>query len=236
MHISRTCFFLLGFAALFVLSACNRTDEVHNIKKRINEIAQSSAPEEDFHGVPPQGIGGDPLLNRQKNRNVPPIKIENYSVAQIATIPSQKLERTNDDTRKYWSDGVKAYVEKWENKGVVVEGYFVKSRMSGSESANGNSKTYRDIHTWITGERNVDKRTGIIAEITPRWAEKNPMWKSKTFEKLSVKRSHVRITGWLMWDEEHPDEVGKSRSSLWEIHPVTKIEVERDGQWVEFGK
>src|SRR5688500_3800629 len=138
MHISRTAYFLLGVIGFFVLYSCNRADELPGIKRRINEIAQRSAPQEQFHGIPPEGIGGDPILNRQKNRNISPIKIETYSVAQIATMPSQKLEGTQKETRKYWSTEAKAYAEKWENKGVMVEGYLVKARKSGPESANGN--------------------------------------------------------------------------------------------------
>ena len=232
MHISRKFFLVLGFTCFF-LSSCNRSDELHGIKKHINEIAQNSAPQEDFGGVPPEGIGGDPISNKQKNRNIQPIKIEMYSVAQIASIPSQKLEGTEKDSRKYWSAEAKAYAEKWENKGVMVEGYLVKARQTGPESANGNSKTHRDIHCWITTDRRVNKREGIIAEVTPRWLAKNPGWTVENLDKLAMKRSHVRITGWLMWDEEHPDEVGKSRGSQWEIHPITKFEIERGGQWVE---
>jgi hypothetical protein len=35
-----------------------------------------------------------------------------------------------------------------------------------------------------------------------------------------------------MLDPEHPDQVGKTRGTIWEIHPVMKIEVEQDGKWV----
>jgi len=36
-----------------------------------------------------------------------------------------------------------------------------------------------------------------------------------------------------MMDPEHPDQVGKTRKTLWEIHPVLKIEVFSGGQWRE---
>jgi hypothetical protein len=46
----------------------------------------------------------------------------------------------------------------------------------------------------------------------------------------------IRITGWMMFDQEHPDQLHVTqqhpiiRGSLWEIHPVTKIEVSSNGQ------
>jgi hypothetical protein len=34
-------------------------------------------------------------------------------------------------------------------------------------------------------------------------------------------------------DPEHLDDVGKSRATIWEIHPILKIEVLRAGTWQE---
>jgi hypothetical protein len=36
-----------------------------------------------------------------------------------------------------------------------------------------------------------------------------------------------------MFDPEHAAHLGRYRSTLWEIHPITKIEVFKDGQWVD---
>jgi hypothetical protein len=44
----------------------------------------------------------------------------------------------------------------------------------------------------------------------------------------------VRISGWILLDPEHPDQVGKTRATIWEIHPVMKIEVSTGGMWREF--
>ncbi len=223
---------ILSIFCLFI-SACTKSEELPGLKRRINELVQKSAPQEKHDGIPPEGVGGDPLLNRQKNRDVSPMKIETYSIAQLLTIPSEKLRGTNDDTRKYWDADAKAYAEKWENKGVMVEGYITKARESGLESANGRKENLRDIHCWITADKRANKREGIIAEVTPRWKVKNPSWTVDNLSRLANRHARVRITGWLMWDEEHPDEVGKSRGTQWEIHPMTKLEVEKDGVWEE---
>jgi hypothetical protein len=42
----------------------------------------------------------------------------------------------------------------------------------------------------------------------------------------------VRISGWTFFDTEHRNHLGTFRMTLWEIHPVTRIEVLKDGVWV----
>lgn len=187
-----------------------------------------------FHGIPLDGIGGDPILNRQKNRTTEPPKIETYSIAQVLAIPSSRLAGTQDSLRSGWDPEAKAYAAKWESKGIQVEGYLIKARESGKESANGYSEKYCDMHLWIVGEKNDRRDLSVLAEVTPRWAWKRPSWTVDNLARLAGHKTRVRITGWLLWDEEHPDEVGKSRGTQWEIHPITKIEVFSSGNWKEY--
>jgi hypothetical protein len=35
-----------------------------------------------------------------------------------------------------------------------------------------------------------------------------------------------------MLDPEHRNHLGKYRETLWEVHPITEIEVQQQGQWV----
>jgi hypothetical protein len=118
-----------------------------------------------------------------------------------------------------------------EKRGVRVEGYLVKARESGPESCNGRVDSLRDYHLWITGDAGVDKREGLVAEITPRWKVRYPEWRLRFFNKLAKDRAKVRVTGWLMWDQEHPSEVGKSKGTCWEIHPITQFEVWNGSGW-----
>jgi len=37
----------------------------------------------------------------------------------------------------------------------------------------------------------------------------------------------------LMFDTEHINVIGKQRATVWEVHPITKIEVQQNGQWVD---
>lgn len=43
----------------------------------------------------------------------------------------------------------------------------------------------------------------------------------------------VRISGWTLLHTEHRNHLNKYRQTLWEIHPITKIEVSNNGQWVD---
>jgi hypothetical protein len=72
-----------------------------------------------------------------------------------------------------------------------------------------------------------------VVEVTPRWQEVNPNWNLPTFRALAKIGAKVRITGWLLWDQDHGSEVGRSRATLWEIHPITKIEFVKNGRWTE---
>jgi hypothetical protein len=38
-----------------------------------------------------------------------------------------------------------------------------------------------------------------------------------------------------MFDPEHPEQLGKTRGTLWEIHPVMRIEIRRGGAWHSIG-
>jgi hypothetical protein len=34
-----------------------------------------------------------------------------------------------------------------------------------------------------------------------------------------------------MCDSEHTGDVGKERATVWEVHPITKIEIQVNGAW-----
>jgi len=43
----------------------------------------------------------------------------------------------------------------------------------------------------------------------------------------------VRISGRLMYDFEHIGVIGTQHATVWEVHPITRIEVQKNGQWVD---
>ena len=75
--------------------------------------------------------------------------------------------------------------------------------------------------------------TSIVVEATPRVRETHPKWTPQILAPWVLSAQPVRISGWTMLDPEHEAHVGRFRSTLWEIHPITKIKVFKDGQWMD---
>jgi hypothetical protein len=67
---------------------------------------------------------------------------------------------------------------------------------------------------------NPFRKDSIVVEITPRIRKQHAGF---AWEKIQVLAKHprprVRVSGWLMFDWEHPPEVGHTRGTLWEIQP-----------------
>jgi hypothetical protein len=69
----------------------------------------------------------------------------------------------------------------------------------------------------------------MVIEVTPRVRDVRPGWSTSTLEGLVGQQ--VLIEGWTMLDEEHPEQIGQTRETLWEIHPIMHIEVNQGGSW-----
>jgi len=195
-------------------------------------VRELGAAPEILNGIGMEGSGGDALLNREKNRFTTPGSFSEASVRDIIQIPSTVLGEAGRKKREYWPPAARRYVDGEEGQGFRVTGYLIRAKESGPESCNGYSDSLRDYHIWIGDRPDDEKAQSLIVEITPRWKVIHPEWRLHTIERLCDEHARVRVSGWLMWDEEHPDEVGKSRGSQWEIHPVTSFEVFNNGEWV----
>ncbi|HKP86051.1 MAG TPA: hypothetical protein VJZ26_08145 [Blastocatellia bacterium] len=185
-----------------------------------------------FKGCPPEGDGGDPALNRLKNRVDEAgeyIAVPFDSLAGLGW--PQPVERRDRDR---WSASDAEAVARYEGMPVSVEGYLVATKKEGPESCNchGAGDEFRDYHVWITKGANEDKSGSIVVEVTPPIRFKHPVWTSQALGRVARADQKTRISGWLLLDPEHPDQVGKTRATIWEIHPVMKIEVEQQGRWV----
>ncbi len=193
-------------------------------------IASTTPPQGDFNGCPPQGNSlQNTTLNRLKNRSNQFIGASRTTVAEINTLPISPPSKINN----------------LQNQMVFIEGFLVAIRQQGKESTNcGGTGNMADNHLWIVDEANqVDltnsqtlrksKAKATVVEITPRWRASNPGWEIQNIQKFINQRAKFRITGWLMLDPEHFDQISKTRGGVWEIHPITKIEVLNGNQWVE---
>jgi hypothetical protein len=160
-------------------------------------------------------------LNTQKNRTALPSSVENMQVDNILAIADQPDPSI-------------------EARGVYLEGYLLGERHEGPESPNCHSPTRRDFHMWMGGVKPTSAQQGmqlrdkaVVVEPTPNLQEKNLTWTETGLASLVGK--HIRVMGWLMYDPEHPDQLGQTRGTLWEIHLVMRIEVEQpNGTWKKF--
>ena len=77
------------------------------------------------------------------------------------------------------------------------------------------------------------EKTAIVVETTPRVRKDHSGWTTAKLDPLVHTATQVRISGWLMFDPNHPDHIGTFRTTLCEVHPITKIEVWQGGAWVD---
>ncbi|MFL6212167.1 MAG: hypothetical protein ACJ74W_25210 [Pyrinomonadaceae bacterium] len=189
-----------------------------------------------FDGCPPEGDNQRQAeLNRGKNRvdegEYVPVAFD--AVAGL-TWP-QGVERQK---RENWAAADVAVVDRYQGLPVAIEGYLAGAKQEGTESPNchGDDAKYRDFHIWLTQNPNEDRSKSIVVEVTPRVRANHPNWRTDVLGQIVKKDQRVRISGWLLLDPEHPDQVGKTRATIWEIHPIMQIEVQQQGQWIPLDK
>jgi hypothetical protein len=194
-------------------------------------ISVKASPKEiTFHGCPPDGDGGDRDLNLLKNR----IDEGDYVPVQLAAVLAlpwpTSVERV---PRRRWSSEDAQLVTRYEGIPLSLEGYLAAAREEGTESTNcrGIEPETRDFHLWLVASPDQDRNGSMVVEVSPRVRASHAGWTIEAIEGLVRSRERVRISGWLMLDPEHPDQVGKTRGTIWEIHPIMKIEVLRNDTW-----
>ena len=206
----------------------------------LSEIDSRQPPQEiTFQDCPPGGSGGDIASNLLKNRvdkapHYYPVDFD--AVAQLPW-PAGIENRI----RANWTITDTQEVTRYEGIPIAVEGYLwgVEPNASG-ERTNCGAKTAPliDWHIWLIRAPEDDRTHSIVVETTPRVRVDHPDWTLAAVRKLRDDKPRVRISGWLFLDPEHPEELPKkkgihaTRGTIWEIHPIMKIEVWQDGQWV----
>lgn len=183
-----------------------------------------------FEGCPAEGDGGDRELNRLKNRVDSDVwKSTPFQTVLHLTWPTDIGRRA----RAEWSTADSIAIGKRQGMPVAVEGYFVGAKQEGPEATNchGADRSFRDWHIWLAAAPGKDRRQSIVVETTPAVRAMHPDWSLAAIRKLVRDSTEVRVSGWLLFDQEHPEQLGKTRGTLWEIHPVMRIEVRQDGRW-----
>ncbi len=192
--------------------------------------------ENTFDGCPSEGDAtlssrSDPELNKLKNRIEIPATYEEMTVSSLKNlnVPSG----VSKSHMESWSKKDFEWVENEDKRAVAVQGYLVSVKREGPESCNCHIDADRDFHIWLSASPNDNKADAIVVEVSPRVRSKHPNWELTALRRIVTQHIPVRISGWLMLDPEHPDQVGKTRATLWEIHPILKIEVQETSGWQE---
>ncbi len=205
-------------------------DTVHEPSAGLPELTNKPEPVvETFEGCPITGDGGDPELNRLKNR----VDSAPWYPVPVATILGLEWPQSiGGHPRRTWSTADQVAIGRYEGIPVQVEGYLAGAKQQGPESCNCHAADEVDNHLWVVDTPDKDRTQAVVAEVTPRMRARHPGWAFNRISPLVDHRTRVRISGWLMLDQEHPDQIGKTRGTIWEIHPIAAFDVQQGGTWV----
>lgn len=175
---------------------------------------------------PPEGNA-----KRAQNRalNVLKNRVEAPRPEQVDPDVSIEALLAPGDDRDRWSD----------TSGADLVGYVWDVKVGGVETCNckATDAALRDTHIELVVDPDHASGTDrVIVEVTPRWrqkmAEQGADWSTATLKK-TIKGKWIHVTGWLLYDFEHqyqaentaPGNPKNWRGTVWEIHPVTSLEV-----------
>jgi len=169
----------------------------------------------------------------RKNRIDTATAYHSLPIDAILVLPWEGIAKRRYD----WTPSDLATVTPYEGVPIALEGFLAGAKEEGKEATNCEFDTppWHDWHLWLVQTaaevKNADRTGAIVVEVTPRVRARHPAWTWEAIVALQASGARVRISGWLMFDPDHPDHVGRTRGTIWEIHPVTRIEVEQHGTW-----
>jgi hypothetical protein len=198
------------------------------------------------------GAGGDSETNRWKNRTDSAAAYHPVSWTALATLAFPHNRRKH---RADWPANDLATIAGFEGIPISAVGFLSGIRVEIPGKKNGvlqkgettncgeNSASRVDWHMYFTRSPHEAHYLGVVLETTPRVRPLHPGWDTTKVKQVVAAGDTIRVSGWLMFDPEHWDQMfgyapgdtvtkGKARITLWEIHPVTRLEIRRNGSWV----
>jgi hypothetical protein len=246
---------LIALAGSGVVTAQHISDDVE--LKELDLTAWNCATRPDGSGRSPETAA----RNRLKNRFAPDLaglNLKSFDVAGLLKHVAAWDAETKGKRRKDLNPDQKRRLEILEAPLVTLTAYLVLAYPGPAETTNCSSVDFHDWHLEMFDDPpdhppQPGDPTPVIAEITPR--TQNAIYRDGlriqelaaffrrpdvTYESTGHKAQKVRLTGYLLWDDEHNDntkDVGATirsiarnryhnpwRATAWEIHPVVKIE------------
>jgi len=180
------------------------------------------------------GDGGDSKTNGRKNRTDAPASYQSVSWKAFQSLPYPKAPRSLAD----WTAPQLSIIQPYEGIPVSLVGFLdaVKVEKGGSgESTNCHFTNPEEVdwHMPLVEHSLDQEATSIVVETTPRVRGTHPKWTVANLSEWVKSDQPVRISGWALIDPEHRAHLGKYRSTLWEIHPITRIEVFKEEKWLD---
>lgn len=190
------------------------------------------------------GAPGDTLTDVRKNRTDEPSQYQAVTFDAILNLPYPKNHKPH---RTDWPPEDLAVIAPYEGIPVTVTAFI--ARQNGiivedkQHSANGEATNCHatddagvDWHVTLVKQPDDPKSTGIVVETTPRVRANGHPWTPAMLEPHVTAGDSVRISGWLLYDPEHfaqttnydparPSHGLTVRATLWEVHPITHIDV-----------
>lgn len=229
---------------LLTLSLLLLTFVVRQAKAQLPEVPNKQLPEFDMKSFcPPLGSLSkniDPERNKMKNRIDAPSEYQPISFHDLKALPSpQDILKKR---RSAWTPQQKEIVQRNEGLPIVVHAYLVLTQINGvalaakpegPESCNcwKTERKYVDFRLWLVNIIGDSKSEAIVAQMTPRVRERHPQWTLENLTHLAQERFLIRVYGWLMFEEDEQAQLGISRATLWEIHPIIQIQFRENGVW-----
>ena len=148
-------------------------------------------------------------LAHMKDRLQEPPRVVPMTVGEIVALPTFPRAYTRTQLTE---------IEALEMRGVIVTGFVARLRPMDDG----------DYHIQITeaplgrclGHDTTDQ---LITELTPGIRARKPAYTFAALAALCGAGTPLRVSGWLLYDSPHNGDAG--RSTPWEVHPVTRIEV-----------
>lgn len=193
-------------------------------------LPRSTPSATTFQGCPPQGQGGDPALNTLVNRqdDTPSGGYRVTDLSTLLTVPSTPQVEGKD--RSAWSSANAQRIALYEGAAIRTTGWVVAVRKGGPDAANCASDANRDWYLWIGTGAGDDPHTTLVVVVTPRIRQERPGWTDYTMRRLVGQV--VRVSGWLVYDQEPVPFIANDRATAWELRPVMHLETLYQNQWL----
>ena len=169
------------------------------------------------------GVGGDDATNVWKNRTDEPTSFHAITWNALATLPFPRNQKSHRGGGDPWKPNELARLAEFEGIPISVDAFLsgVREQLPSMDSkthqlkkgeatnCGANTSPRVDWHMYLTKSANQSHRLAIVVETTPRVRPSHPGWTLEKMQQISDSGTPVRISGWLMFDPEHWDQMWK---------------------------